>query len=123
MSWIESNRDKGDINYRIADVIIGIASRDLKRANELAMQMPESDGRNQAIHVLTDYHLRAGHETALKWVQSMKDEEMRQHALAQMATTLAAIDPEAKADLSPPEWKDRDQAYFDRVIDYMSQRQ
>ena len=58
----------------------------------------------------------------------MKDEEMRQYALAQIATTLAAIDPEAKADLSPHLESCRgrkvlDQAYFDRVIDYMSQRQ
>ncbi|NWK56096.1 hypothetical protein HW115_10785 [Verrucomicrobiaceae bacterium N1E253] len=96
--WAKEHHEGDRANPWLVGVIRGIASTDPKRATEVMHELPFSRERGEALGSIVPYIAKQGHDQALLWLDTIKDEKLLNGATAYMASNLAKSDPKTTAD-------------------------
>ncbi len=97
IAWAQQNHTGTEANPYMASIIGIIAETDIKRASQLIVDMPYSQERGEALGSMIPHLAALGAEAARGWVASLKDEQLREGAMARLNDELASIDPQGTA--------------------------
>jgi hypothetical protein len=93
--WANENHEGDGANPYMASVIQGIAVNDLPKATELALSMPRSRERGDAVNAISDALLMQGTEAALAYPETIiGDDSLRGGFVQNIADRLARKDPD-----------------------------
>jgi hypothetical protein len=95
--WATENHSGEDANPYMASIIGVIAGTDINRATALVGEMPYSRERGEALASIMPHLLALGPDAARTWVTGLKDEQLREGAMARLTEELAASDPQGTA--------------------------
>jgi hypothetical protein len=98
LRWAEANHEGDGANPWLVGVIKGLATSDPDRATSLLASLPFSRERGQALDAVLPTILAQGTMAARDWVNALRDEQLRNGAMARVAERLAASDPKGTAD-------------------------
>ncbi len=96
--WATDNFDGKGANPLMVSVIRGIASTDISRASELALGMPHSGERADAVEAITRALFMQGIDAAMAYPDSITtDDHLRGGFVAEIAERIAGRDPDKAA--------------------------
>lgn len=97
IAWAKSNHQGDEANPYIVGIIRGIAETNRALATQLLQELPFSEERGEALSAIIPHVLREGSEAAKKWISEIKDERLREGAIARFAEEMAKNDPAGTA--------------------------
>lgn len=96
--WATDHYDGDGPNPYMASVVRGIAATDISHASELALSMPRSRERGEAINAISDALFMQGTDAALAYPATITgDDAFRGGIVANVAERLAGRDPDRAA--------------------------
>jgi hypothetical protein len=98
LRWAEANFTGTGANPYLAGIIQGIAATDPARATQLLAGMPFSEERGEALNALLPFIVAQGGDATRAWVDAIRDEQLRDGAIARVVEQLAEKEPQATAD-------------------------
>lgn len=96
-AWAKANFTGDGPNPYMASIIGGIAGNDLTTATRLAVEMPRSEERGQAVQSITDALFLQGIEAAKNYPATITDDALRGGFVAMIGERLAQKNPEDAA--------------------------
>lgn len=96
--WAKEHHTGEKANPWLIGVIRGIASNDPTRATEVLHDLPLSRERGTALASIIPHIASQGHETAIRWLDTITDDRLHIGATSYLAASLAKTDAPATAD-------------------------
>lgn len=96
-AWAKANHTGDGPNPYMVSIISGIAGNDLATASRLAIEMPRSEERGQAVQSITDALFQQGIDAAKNYPASITDDSLRGGFVAMIADRLARKNPDDAA--------------------------
>ena len=97
IAWAKANHEGDDANPYMIGIIRGLAETNPTRATELLQGLPFSQERGEALSAMMPHLLQMGAEGAKGWIADLKDDKLRDGAIARFAEAMAKDDPEGTA--------------------------
>lgn len=97
IAWANANHKGDDPNPFMVGIIRGLVESNPARATELLEGLPFSRERGDALAAMMPHLMQMGNEGAKDWIANIKDERLRDGAVARFADQMAKNDPAGTA--------------------------